>query len=391
MMTLSPERKLLLVVSAVLISLTLVGGLAGSMAATVGTYDYLKVFNEALYLAVNNYVEPAQMDALMQGAYRGLLESLDPNNEYLTATEYEKASSGGSAGPGEVGLVLSKRHGYVVVVSTIPGSPAAVAGMKTGDILLSIDAKPTRLMGAWEAGQALRGKPGSKVALAYNPADGGDRKTASLERRALPAPHPAGSLTAPDVGVVRLPGIREGDAKRLDQSIASLKTSGMKRLLLDLRGCASDSLPESIGIASLFISDGVIVTVNDRHDGDKAYLADGRRRVWSGPMAVLVNGGTSRGCEMLTAALRDSAGAPILGERTWGTGTVSSVLPLRNGDGLILAVGTMLSPAGKEWNGKGIDPDLVIAVEEGSTADAQKQKAIDYLRGLSAPDRREAA
>lgn len=242
-----------------------------------------------------------------------------------------------------------------------------------------------------EAGQALRGKVGTKVTVAYNPADGGERKSLALERKTLAPPAPSSTLLEPEIGVVKVTFIRDGDARRLEQSIASLKSQGMKRLLLDLRGCVSDSLSEPIGMASLFVRDSVIVTINDRFDGDKAYRSDGRRRVWEGPMALLVNGGTSRGCEVLTASLRDAAGAPVVGERTWGIGTVSSVLPLRNGDGVILAVGTMLSPAGKEWNGKGIDPDLVIAAEPDGQGDPQRQKAVDYLRGISDSIHREAA
>ena len=390
-MRLSLDRKLLLLLSAVMIALTLAGGLFGNASATEGTYDYLKVFNEALYLAMNNYVEPVQIEALMEGAYRGMLESLDPGNEYLSPAEYERASKGESAGPAEVGLNLSKRHGYAVVVSTIPGGPAAASGVKTGDILLSIDGKTTRIMGVWEAGQALRGKAGTKAVLILNPADGGDRRTLTLERRVVAPPQPAGSLAPPEVGVVRIAGIREGDAKRLDQAIASLRSQGMKRLLLDLRGCVSESLSEPIGMASLFVENGVVVNVSDRYEGDKAYRSDGRRRAWKGPLAVLVDGGTSRGCEALTAGLRDAAGASVLGERTWGGGSLFSILPLRHGDGVILAVGTMHSPTGKEWHGKGLDPDLVIASDDASSGDPQKQKAIEFLRGVSAPQSREAA
>lgn len=390
-MRLSLDRKVLLVLSAVIIALTLAGGLLGSASATEGTYDYLRVFNEALYLAINNYVEPVRIEALMEGAYRGMLESLDPGNEYLTPAEYQKASRGEHVGPADVGVTLSKRHGYAVVVSAAPGGPAAASGIKTGDILLSIDGRTTRVMGVWEAGQALRGQPGTKAELVMGPADGGDRRTVTLERRVLAPPQPAGSLVPPEVGVVRIAGIREGDARRLDQAIASLRSQGMKRLLLDLRGCASESLSEPIGMASLFVDDGVIVSVSDRHEGDKAYRADGRRRAWTGPLALLVDGGTSRGCEALTAGLRDTAGAAVLGERTWGAGAIFSLLPLRHGDGVILAVGMMHSPTGKEWNGKGIEPDMVIASDSASAGDPQRQKAIDYLRGVSAPPGREAA
>lgn len=390
-MKISLDRKVLLVVSAALIAMTLFGGFAGRTSAVEGTYDYLKVFNEVLYLATNNYVEPVQVDHLMDGAYRGLLESLDPGNEYLSPEKYRKATQGDKGGPADPGLVISKRHGYVVVVATVPSGPAAAGGMTTGDAILTIDGHTTRTMGVWEANQALRGKPGSKVVLGVNPATGGDRKNVTLERRAIPIPQPSGDIVEPEIGVVRLAAIGEGDARRLAQTLGTLQTRGMKRLLIDLRGCASDSLAEPIGVASLFISDGVVVTVADRFEGDKSYRADGRKRAWSGPVAVLVDRGTSHGCELVTAALRDSLGAAIVGERTWGAGTVSAVLPLRNGDGVILATGLMQSPAGKEWNGKGLEPDLTIEGDAAESGDPQRQKAIDYLKGLGTPAARQAA
>ncbi len=385
-MTLSLDRKVLVVVSALVVVLTLAGGLAGRTSAVEGTYDYLKVFNEVLYLSVNNYVEPTQIEALMDGAYRGMLETLDPGNEYLDAREYARASRGDAAGTADVGLRVSKRHGYIVILSALPGSPAAAAGLKTGDAILTIDTKPTRLMGVWQAEQALRGKPGTKVTLGLSPAEGGDRKEKALERKVIVPPAPAGKIAETGVGAVRILGLRDGDARRVDQAIAGLREQGMKRLLLDLRGCTSTALAEAIGVASLFMKDGVVVTVADRHDGDKAYRTDGRKRSWSGPMVVLVDEGTSRSCEVVTAALRDGLGTPVVGERTWGAGTVSSLLPLPNGDGLFLATGLMQSPAGKEWNAKGLDPDLAIPSDTEEGKDTQRQKAIDYLKGVSRQD-----
>jgi carboxyl-terminal processing protease len=389
-MKISLDRKVLLVVSAALIAMTLFGGLAGRTSAVEGTYDYLKVFNEVLYLATNNYVEPVQVDQLMGGAYRGLLESLDPGNEYLTPEEYKKASQGEKGGQADVGAILSKRHGYVVVVSTLPGTPAA-GGLVTGDAILTIDGHTTRTMGVWEATQSLRGKAGSKVNLGVNPVAGGDRKTVTLERRTIAAPQPSGDLAGAEIGVVRLATIGEGDARRLSQTITTLQSRGMKRLLLDMRGCASDSIAEPIGMASLFMNDGIVVSVEDRYDGDKTYRTDGRKRAWGGPLAVLVDRGTSHGCELLTAALRDGLGAAIVGERTWGSGTLSSLLPLRNGDGVILATGLMQSPTGKQWNGKGLEPDLAIEGDASEAGDPQRQKAIDYLKGLGKPGARDAA
>ncbi|PYS95211.1 MAG: hypothetical protein DMF50_09600 [Acidobacteria bacterium] len=390
-MKITIDRKVLLGISAGLIAFTLSGALMGRVVAVEGTYGYLKLFNEVLYLVLNNYVQPVQIDTLMDGAYRGLLESLDPDNEYLPAPKYERALKGEIGGPADVGLSLSKRRGYIVVVDALAGSPAAEAGLRTGDLLITIDGRSTRLMGSWEAGQALRGRPGTRTVLTLNGADGTGRRSLTLLRRTLGPGAPAGVMAPPDVAVAKVTSLREGDARRIDQTIASLKSKGATRLLLDLRGCVSDSLAEAIGTASLFVKEGTIVTVADRYEGDRAFLADGRRVAWEGPLVVLVDEGTSRSCEILAAALRDAAGAPILGQRTWGAGTLRKLIPLRHGDGVFLATGKYLSPSGKEWNGKGLQPDLQVDGDPGDPNDPQRQKAVDYLRGLSSAAARKAA
>jgi len=390
-MKITTDRKVMLVLTTALVLFSVSGAMMGRVVAVEGTYSYLKLFNEALYLIVHNYVQPVQLDSLMEGAYRGMLESLDPANEYLTPVQYEKAFKGDGGGPAGAGLTLSKRRGYLVVVSVQSGSPASEAGMQTGDVVVMIDGRSTRHMGVWEATRALRGKPSTKVTLNISPVAAAGRKTIELTRKTLAAPAPSGVFEAPDAGVVRLAALQEGDAKRLDQAIAGLKKRGAARLLLDLRGCSSDSLAEGIGAASLFIDSGTIVTVNDRYDGDKAYKADGRRRAWSGPLVVLVDEGTSGACEVLAAALRDDRSAPIVGKKTWGEGAVRALLPLQQGDGVILATGKLLSPSGKEWHGQGIQPDLAIDGRLTDSEDTQLKKAIEYLRGVSRPAERNAA
>ena len=385
------DRKVLVLISAGLVVFTISGALVGRVVALEGTYSYLKLFNEALYLIVNNYVQPVQVESLMEGAYRGMLESLDPVNEYLPARLYAKAAAGDPGGSAEVGLTLSKRRSYVSIISVAAGSPAAGAGLRSGDLMLTIDGKSTRLMGVWEAGRALRGRPGSTVNLTVSTADAPGRKPLGLTRRVLPPPPPAPAFEAPEVGIVRIASLREGDARRVDQAIAGVKRRGATRLLLDLRGCTSESLAEAIGVASLFIREGAVVTVTDRYEGDKTFRADGRRLAWDQPVVLLADEGTADSCEVVVAALHDGLGVPLVGERTWGQGSVRQLLPLQHGDGVILATGNYQSPAGKEWGGKGIQPDLVIEGEAGAPDDPQRRRAVEYLRGVSVPASRKAA
>jgi carboxyl-terminal processing protease len=390
-MKITTDRKLMLVLSTALILFTISGAMIGRVVAVEGTYSYLKLFNEALYLIVHNYVQPVQIDVLMEGAYRGMLESLDPANEYLAPARYERAYRGESDGPASVGTNLSKRRGYIIVVSVAPGSPAAEGGLQTGDVLVSIDGRSTRQLGVWEATQALSGKPGSKTTINLSPVDSAGRKTVTLVRKVIASPPPSSSMEPGAIGIVRISSLREGDARRVDQAISSLKRRGATRLLVDLRGCSSDALAEAIGTASLFVHDGSIVSISDRYEGDKSFRADGRRQAWDGPVAVLVDAGTAGVCEVLAAALRDDRDAPVLGQRTWGEGAVRKLLPLQHGDGVLLATGKYLSPAGKEWHGQGLQPDVPIDGRLTDAGDPQQKKAVEYLRGQALSVERKAA
>ncbi len=390
-MILNTERKILVLVSAGLILFTVSGALIGRVSAVEGTYSYLKLFNEALYLIVNNYVEPVQIEGLMRGAYRGMLEALDPENEYLSPRDFQRASRGETGGPAEVGLVLSKRRGYIAVLSVRAGSPAAEAGLETGNLLITIDGRSTREMGVWEATQVLRGRPGTPSVVTLNTLEAGSRKSVTLTRRILPAAAPVVSVDPGEIAVARVSSLLEGDAKRLDQGIAAATRRGATRLLIDLRGCASGTLAEAIGAASMFFKDGNVVSVNDRSIGDRAYRTDGRKLAWERPVVVLADEATAGVCEVLAAALRDTRGVPVIGQQTWGDGSVHELIPLQQGDGLFLAVARYTSPAGKDWHGQGLTPDLQADGDPSDPGDPQRQKAVDYLKGMTLQAVRPAA
>jgi len=374
-------RKAMLAVSGALVAFVLLGGVLGRTLAVEGTYSFLKLFNEVLFLVRNNYVEQAKDDALMEGAYRGMLEALDPQSEYFTAQEAQRVARGERSGTADVGVVLSKRRGYAVIVSAMQGSPAQKAGLESGDLLLVIEGRSTLRMGAWEAAQTLQGKPGTEVRLSVLRSSEPRAEEMKLIRK-LPGKSPlATSLPEPGTGLLRLGGLQEGDLERVRKALGSLKSQGAARLVLDLRSNAGPSVEVAVKIAALLGGEGTVAKVAERKAGTSELKAPPLPAVWSGPMVVLVDAGTAGAGEVLAAALRDRLGVPLVGEKTWGMGTVQKVISLPSGDGIRLSVGKYLSPDGKEWNGTGLSPDVAQARDESAgSEDLQIRKGIEVLK-----------
>ncbi len=374
-------RKWMLGVSGGLMAFALLGGILGRSLALEGTYAFLKLFNEVLYLVRSNYVDPIKDETLMEGAYRGMLENLDPMSEYLSAEEFKRASEGQRRGPADVGTTLSKRRGYAAIITVTEGSPAQKAGLGTGDLILTVDGKSTLRMGVWEATQALQGKAGTAVRLSVMKRSDSRSQNLELVRQRPLHPPIEAILIEPGVGLLRLEELETGDGERVRKSLESLRAQGAERLLLDLRSNAGPSLDEAVKTASLFTGEGKVVTIADRKAGSRDLSGGPSEPVWKGPMVVLVGQGTAGAGEVLAAALQDRAGAALVGERTWGLGSIQKLIPLPGGDGIRISVGKYLSPAGKEWNGTGLSPDVEqAAASADSKQDAQLEKALEVLK-----------
>src|SRR5262245_24869061 len=308
-------RKALLAISSILVAFVLLGGVLGRSMAVEGTYSFLKLFNEVLYLVRNNYVEPVKDEMLMEGAYRGMLESLDPESEYLTANEAQRAATDSRNGTADVGLVLTKRRGYAVVVDAVEGSPAQKAGLGTGDVILVIDNKSTLRLGSWEATQMLQGKPGSEVALSVIRSTEPRSEEVKMQRKIPSKTQLTTRLPEPGTGLVKLGAIQPGDAEKLRKALASLKAQGADRLILDLRSNAGPSVDESMKIAALRGSEGTVAKVAERKAGTRELKAPSVPSAYEGPMVVLVDSGTAGAAEVLAAGLRDRRGASLVGEK----------------------------------------------------------------------------
>jgi carboxyl-terminal processing protease len=373
-------RKAMLVVSAALVGFVLLGGVIGRSLAVEGTYSFLKLFNEVLYLVRNNYVEQVKEDTLMQGAYRGMLEALDPQSEYLSAEAAQRAVKNTRNGPAEIGVVLSKRQKYAVIVSALEGSPAQKAGLGTGDLLLTIDGKSTLWMGAWQATQALQGKPGTEVRLTVLRSTEPRSEEFKVVRK-LPLKSPLStSLPEPGTGLLRLGSVQAGDAERVRKALSTLKSQGAARLLLDLRSNAGSNVDEAVRIAGLLGGEGTVAKLEQKKEGTTELKAPSSPAAYQGSLALLVDAGTAGAAEVLAVALKERNGATLVGEKTWGLGTVQKVITLPTGDGIRLSVGKYVSPSGKEWNGTGISPDVIQ--QRGSSAggeDLQLRKGLEIL------------
>ncbi|MCI0658742.1 MAG: S41 family peptidase, partial [Acidobacteria bacterium] len=260
-------------------------------------------------------------------------------------------------------------------------SPAQNAKLGTGDVILVIDNKSTLRLGSWEAAQLLQGKPGSEVTLSVIRTTEPRSEEVKLLRKLPAKTQMTARLAEPGTGLVQLGAIQQGDAEKLRKALVSLKAQGADRLVLDLRSNAGPSVEESVKIAALLGSEGTVAKVAERKAGTRELKAPSVQSAWDGPMVVLVDAGTAGAAEVLAAGLRDRRGASLVGEKTWGLGTLQKVIFLPAGDGVRISVGKYLSPDGKEWNGTGLSPDVVQERGEGTgSEDLQLKKGLEVVK-----------
>jgi carboxyl-terminal processing protease len=373
-------------VSTVLVGYIAVGSVLGRVLGD-STYGQLAVFNEVVRIVLEAYVEPVNLDRAMAGARLGLTDALDGDSAYLDDEEFRAYQQGARGGDADVGVLLARRPPFLIVASVRPGSPGEKAGVKAGDILKTIDGRHTRPLSTVTGQRMLRGAPGSVAKLTLLRI-GADPIDVSVTRERLAPLLPQGRLL-PDgstgyLKVAELPA-RAGEAVRSE--VDSLRRSGARRLVLDLRGAGQGVPEEGVKLAEVFLKGGLVTKLVGRKSGEQAFTADPSRSAWELPLAVLVDNGTAGPAEIAAAALLDSGRASLVGEHTAGRAAVQKAIPLPEG-GLVLTVAKYVSPKGTAIHGKGIDPTVTVAAEEsdeeGSGApagDPALDKALELLKG----------
>lgn len=381
----SPRTRLFVaMISTGVISYLAVGSLLGRVMGD-NTYGQLAVFNEVVRMVIDGYVEPVDLDSTMDGAERGLLEALDGDSALLDSEEY-RAWREGPAGDAEVGLALSRRYGFLMVIGVRAGSPAEEAGMRPGDILKSIDGHHSRAIGAPIGERMLQGEPGSKVTLEVM-RGGQETEVVELSRERL-TPTPATSeVLEPGYGRIEVTAFDGDTADQVRTELELLERQGVERLVLDLRRAAFGEVERGVALADLFVDSGVLARRSGRKVPEQVWEADAALKAWHGPVAVLIDAGTSGPGEVAAAAIA-AAGGELVGRHTFGRAGVQKELPLPEG-GLLLTVAKYHRPDGEPIHGQGLTPEVPVrrpapgVTEEG---DPVLDAALEYLKGLDALD-----
>jgi len=312
----------------------------------------------------SEYVEEPDMKSVTLGALNGLLEAVDPFASYLNADQYQDYLKNKDVKRADVGLILSKKAGYMGVVGTMPDSPAANAGLTTGDMIESIKGIATRDMPLAYASLLLQGPNGSTVELSVVRARHPEPQTVTLTRANLAIPPVETKMLGGAVGYVGIGALSSEQVKQAAEAVQRLQKDGAQRLLVDLRSCSSGAPEDGIALANLFLGSGRITYLKGQKVPEQDFEADPAKAITTLPVAVLVNRGTADAAEITAAALAGNKRAQVVGERTYGDAALRRALTMDDGSAIILSVAKYYSPDGKAIQDTGVAPGTTVASAE---------------------------
>jgi len=330
--------------------------------------ESLQLYAEALDVVREEYVDKEAVDPDKQtnAAIEGMLDSLgdDGHTRFLTPEEVKSNREGLSGTYIGVGIRLEDKASDVVVASPIEGSPAAEAGVRSGDVVIAVNGKSVREEDTSEVVERIKGEAGTEVELTVRRGD--EDRDFTLERTQIDSPVASWArIAGSDVALVQLTSFTDDSAEELDKAFEEARDAGARRFVLDLRDNPGGRLDQAVEISGAFLKPGSVVYIREEAGGkrEKVEVEDGAEPT-NAPVAVLVNGETASSAEILAGALRDNGRAAVVGTTTYGTGTVLSEFTLSDGSALLLGVAEWLTPNGDFIRETGIDPDVRVELEE---------------------------
>ncbi len=372
-------KSAILLTSAAVLIFTFIGGVPGVRASndSDGAYRQLQVYSEVLSRVRSEYVEEPNISGVTNGALHGLLESLDSNSSYLSPSEYKDYKDHKTQAKGDIGAAVSKRFGYASVISVIPGSPAEKAGLQDTDIFEAIGTKSTREMSLAEIHNLLAGEPGTSVTLSVVRARRAEPQKMVITRDLVSIPPVVEKTVEPGIGEIQVDAFTKGKSDEIAAKIKDLKKNGAKKLILDLRNCAEGDESEGIATANLFLNHGTITYVQGQKYPRQAFNADPSKDITDLPLVVLVNKGTAGPAEVVAAAILENARGDVVGDKTFGDGTVQKVIEMHDGSAIILSIAKYYTPSGKAIQDSAVTPNVLVAdVDDDLPVPDQDENAV---------------
>lgn len=306
----------------------------------------IRIFESVLQHIENDYVDEPDLEKVRNGALRGLADGLDPYTSYLTAEQVRQYQANGDAGKAGIGAEFSQVSAYLYVVSVVKDSPADKAGLMAGDVIEYIDTKATRDISLYDSKQLILGEPGTKVKLRVL-RSGARPQTLEVARAAFKAPDASVEMKDGGVGVIKVYSLDKGKSQSVRNQLTSLKSKGVKKVILDLRNVGGGDISEAVAVANLFIKDGEIAKVIGRENKVLNTLsAEPENYIYDGKAAVLIDLGTAGAAEVVAAAFLDRKRGEVIGERSFGAGTEQQLFTLKGGDGFLLTTAKWASADG---------------------------------------------
>ena len=332
-------------------------------AVTDKNYESLKLFSDVLYIIQKDYVEVPEVDQLVEGAINGMLITLDPHSSYMSPDVYKEMQVETQGKFGGLGIEITVKDAILTVVAPIEDTPAYQAGIKAGDQIVKIEEAFTKNMTMFDAVKKLRGKEGTKVTLTIMREGFTEPKDFTLTRATIQIKSVKSKMVDEKIGYIRITQFQEQTTKDFRKALLELesKTPYLQGLILDLRNNPGGLLESAVDVSDEFIDSGLIVYTEGRPEGQRMeFKAKNNRPQHHHPMIVLVNAGSASGSEIVAGALQDYKLAVLLGTRTFGKGSVQTVIPLDNGGGLRLTTAKYFTPKGRSIHAKGIEPDVIV-------------------------------
>ena len=326
--------------------------------------DEIRTFTEVFSKIKNDYVEPVEDRKLLEDAIRGMLAGLDPHSAYLDKQDYEELQEGTTGEFGGLGIEVGMEDGFIKVISPIDDTPAQKAGVKAGDLIIKLDDTPVKGLSLNDAVNRMRGKPGTKIILTIIREGEEKPLLLTIVRDVIKVNSVRGKTLAPGYGYIRISSFQANTGPDMRKELDTLKqenNNDLKGLVLDLRNNPGGVLNAAVDVADVFLDKGLIVYTEGRvKDSELRFNAKPIDVLKNTPVVVLVNEGSASASEIVAGALQDHKRAVIMGQKTFGKGSVQTILPMSDDTAVKLTTARYYTPSGRSIQASGIVPDITI-------------------------------